>query len=203
MKKILLLVTVLFSLLCQAQEQFSLKLELVHPSGTFGERSYFMVTLKNLTDSIAVIYQDPYPSWPGFSSVRSYLVFDYQYKNGTVKRGNRRAFFNLDVDLLVDEKKRLFILNPRQEYVHKIIAVRIPDAGPVLNIYAAPEIAKVRCRIGKFEYVMVDMPTQGGAGYRGRECVSNWVDVSQADYSFYKFWKPEKLGGHAKAEACG
>ena len=192
MKKILLLVTALFSLLCQAQEQFSLKLELVHPTGIFGEESYFMITLKNLTDSTAIIFQDPYPSGNAVYSIFSYLTFDYQYKDGTVKRGYPRAFFNVDVDLLVNEKKRLFVLNPGQEYVHKIIAVRIPDAGPVLNIYAAPEIAKVRSRIGKFEYVMVDMPTQGGAGYRGRECVSNWVDVSQADYSFYKFWKPEK-----------
>lgn len=141
------------------QEIFSLKLELVHPSGTFGERSYFMVTLKNLTDSTAIIFQNPYPSGNAVYSLYSYLTFDYQYKDSIVKRGYPRAFFNVDVDLLVNEKKRLFVLNPGQEYVHKIIAVRIPDAGPVLNIYAAPKIAKVRCRKGKFEYVMVDMPT--------------------------------------------
>lgn len=192
MKKILLLAITLFSLLCQGQEQFSLKLELVHPSGTFGERSYFTVTLKNLTDSTAIIFQNPYPSGNAVYSIYSYLTFDYQYKDGTVKRGYPRAFFNVDVDLLVNEKKRLFVLNPGQEYVHKIIAVRIPDAGPVLNIYAAPEIAKVRCRIGEFEYSLEDMKTQGGNHYIGKECISNWIDVSQADYSFYKFWKPEK-----------
>ena len=163
-----------------AQETFSLKLELVKPTGKVDSTSYFQVTLTNKTDSTFVITNGCRVK--GLDCKHTYLRNEILYKNGEKYLGEKYQSFEFVKDVILE-------IPPRGS-VSRIIPLFREMFDGILppNISKLQQISKVRLVSEKFAYVNMGNVQ---AGLKIIELRSNWLNINGNDFvpRFKKVYK--------------
>lgn len=154
-----------------AQNPFSVKSELVNPSGKINSDSYFLFTLTNNTDS-TYIFTKGVEQFGG--AFHTYLIREIKFQTG-VDKGTPTWSFDF-------RDKRVIVLKPRES-----ISIILPkfikgDGSGVLpyNKVLLSKVEKVRYTLEKLQYTNKDNPL---AGVKTVNLVSNWLDINTTEFA--------------------
>lgn len=181
MKRISILLLLLGSIfVSNAQDYFSLSLELVRPSGKL-EDAYFLAKLKNHNDSLSFFIDS------GGSVMKNlrYSYFKVIYDIGGIESGsNRKSFFDYGY-------KRYFLINPSVEYQVKLPLFELgslmgENTGILFRSQASVrKIKRIRIKLENFEF----MPMMLGTRYpkhlyfkKSIDLYSNWINIDAEEF---------------------
>ena len=154
------------------QDRFSLKLELVKPTGKIDSTSYFQCTLTNQSDTAVVIHAGEVGT--GMPTV-SFFRYEFEKEDGSKRIGSPSNGF-----LFFDSQNRgkpIMILHPKES-----VKMRIPlfiESFDIYNgVFSRKEenirgVKKIRVRLEKFQY----MNQVAIEFVEDKTLLSNWVEV--------------------------
>ena len=154
-----------------AQSPFSVKFELVNPSGKIKSDSYFLFTLTNNTDS-TYIFTKGIEQFGG--AFHTYLVKETKFQ---AKISKGRPTYSFDFG-----DKKIIVLKPR-ESISIILPKFIQNDGSGVLPYSKSILAtveKVRYTLVKLQYLNKDNPF---AGLKTVDLVSNWVVIDTTEFA--------------------
>ena len=156
-----------------AQETFSLKFELVKPTGKVDSTSYFLVTLTNRTDSIFMI-TDGYKAET--ICEHTFFMNEILMKDGQKSTGEKYQSFDFG-------KKKMMHIPPKGSVSRKLPIFRkffdgiLPDNNTVLL-----QMNQVRIILGKFQYFNMTEPSKE---IKTIELYSNYLNINGSDFISY------------------
>lgn len=154
-----------------AQNPFSVKFELVNPSGKIGSDSYFLFTLTNNTDS-TYIFTPGIEKFGG--AFHTYLIKEIKFQT-EISKGSPSLSFDFG-------DKKILVLKPK-ESVSIILPKFIKDDGSGVLPYnkaLLAKVEKVRYTLEKLQYLNKDNPF---AGLKRLDLVSNWVTIDTIEFA--------------------
>lgn len=156
-----------------AQNPFSVKFELVNPSGKIGTDSYFLFTLTNNTDSSYIFTQGV--NRFGYAE-HTYLVREIKFQT-EISKGSPTWSFDF-------RDKKGIVLKPRQSLTIHLPKFIEGDGSGVLpyNKKLLHKVEKIRF-ILNLQYLNKDNPF---AGLKTVDLVSNWLDVKTTELNRLK-----------------
>lgn len=163
---------------CFGQENLTLSLELVNPSGKIDRKSYFLARLKNHNDSlnISVVYGgDGY-----FSYLRcSYFKVIYDVTGKSEYMTNKKPFFNY-------EGKYHISIDPSSEYQAKLPLFEFIDSNGgnsvlPLSSKTLKNIKRIRIKLENLQYMPIMKKTDGSKHFYPKQSInlySNWLGIN-------------------------
>lgn len=154
-----------------AQNPFSVKFELVNPSGKVSSNSYFLFTLTNNTDS-TYIFTKGIEQFGG--AFHTYLVKEIKFQT-EISKGRPTCSFDFG-------DKKVLVLKPK-ESVSIILPKFIQDDGSGVLPYnkaLLAKVEKVRYTLEKLQYMNKDNPF---AGLKTLNLISNWVVINTTEFA--------------------
>ena len=184
MKKGLFVLFVLLGMLeGMAQEPWSLKLELVNPTGKLDDRSYFLATLKNESDTKEyIVSRSP--------SNHSILCAIYETVDETVDdtcQFRRECFFDFKV-------QSVYFIKPHEEFKVKLYLcinpVEFINGVLPYNSALARKIKRVRIMIDDL-YFLPYPPIYDLKEMMHADVYSNWLEIDGEE--FYRTFRGGKM----------
>ena len=184
MKKGLFVLFVLLGMLeGMAQEPWSLKLELVNPTGKLDDRSYFLATLKNESDTTEyIVSRSP--------SNHSILCAIYETVDETVDdtcQFRRECFFDFKV-------QSVYFIKPHEEFKVKlhlcISPVEFINGVLPYNSVLTRKIRRVRIMIDDL-YFLPYPPIYDLKEMMHADVYSNWLEIDGEE--FYRTFRGGKM----------
>ena len=172
MKHIFLLLIIICSgFTLFAQSPFSVKFELVNPSGKVDADSYFSFTLINNTDSSYFIMRGAQNIG---CAIHTYLVQETQYRTHLAQGYSIPSFDFGD--------KKVILLKPRERISVSLPIFVQPDGIGVLPYRKKilVTVEKVRYILAKLRYINDDNPLPE---MKTIDLVSNWVEIDAAVFA--------------------
>lgn len=172
MKTILLFSILLIGSLSSSltQERFSLKLELVKPTGKIDSTSYFQCTLTNLTDTAFLLYSGNFLE--PITTQKCYFRQEVVYEDGSVEISTEFDGFRFEKDGSEVWVKKL----GARESITTILPMFCDPRGNGAFPYDEDYIKTVksfRIRLEEFQYDNMEKL----ASVSGETLLSNWVEV--------------------------
>ena len=180
MKKGLFVLFVLLGMLeGMAQEPWSLKLELVNPTGKLDDRSYFLATLKNESDTTDyIVMRRP--------SDHSILCAIYETVDDTCQF-RRECFFDFKV-------QSVYFIKPHEEFKVKLYLcinpVEFINGVLPYNSALARKIKRVRIMIDDL-YFLPYPPIYDLKEMMHADVYSNWLEIDGEE--FYRTFRGGKM----------
>ena len=166
----------LFGAIVYAQsDTCSLSLKLIKPDGIVNESAYFEVTFSNNSDLTFVITRPSDASRGLGMNSKSFLIPEVVMKNGEVERGNPQGFF-----YFVYKGEGWLEIPPGESYVLRL-PISIANDG-YTGILGLKQVNVSKVRVILDELFMGAMKGMTSKSIR-KTLYSNWVDVSNEDFS--------------------
>ncbi len=153
-----------------AQSPFSVKFELVNPSGKIKSDSYFLFTLTNNTDS-TYIFTKGIEQFGG--AFHTYLVREIKFQT-EIYKGRPMCSF--------DFRDGIIVLKPKESISIRISKFFEDNGNGALpyNKALLATVEKVRYTLVKLQYLNKDNPF---AGLKTVDLVSNWVVIDTTEFA--------------------
>ena len=171
-----------------AQEPWSLKLELVNPTGKLDDRSYFLATLKNESDTVSYWIQKIVPR-PDNKGYHSTLFSIYDVGSDTCKY-RRDCFFDFSDTLC-------YLIEPKEELKVRLYLcvspVELLNGVMPYNSALARKIRRVRIMIEDLYFLPLS-PSISWTIKQGLQHVnvySNWLEIDGEE--FYRTFRGGKM----------
>lgn len=160
-----------------AQEVFSVKFELIKPTGKIDSTSYFRLSLTNISDSTYILIKG---SRDMNSTLNTYLRSEIEWIDGTTKQGNRIPSFDF-------KNKTLLLIKPRAT-ISTTMPIFISNEEGVLprNESTLNKISRIRFILEKFKFINKDNPLKKE---HTTNLTSNWVSLDPEALEKLLRWK--------------
>lgn len=174
------------ALWCNAQESWSLELKLIKPTGKLDDKSYFMATLRNESDS-AIYLVNKFAS----TEDASIKIGDHSILN-VIFEGNeefapfkRHCFFDFNTSLI-------YVLKPNKE-----IQIRLPlfanssesINGILPNTEKCKGVKRVQIMIKDLYFIEQSSASNPDIQQKHIDVYSNWIDINGEEcYRLYQQW---------------
>lgn len=167
---------------CFAQENLTLSLQLVKPSGRIDRTSYFLARLNNHNDSlnIFVVYGgDGYLSYLRCSYFK--VIYDRTGKSEYIT--NRKPFFNY-------EGKYHISIDPSSEYQAKLPLFEFIDSNGgngilPLSSKTLENMKRIRIKLENLEYMPMMKKADGSKHFYPKQSIdlySDWLNINGREF---------------------
>lgn len=165
---------------CFAQENFSLSLELIKPSGKIDGKSYFLARLKNHNDSLNMFVA--YKKFPEFLPY-SYFKAIYDIIGEPEYTTDRKPFFE-------NGDKKYVLIGPSSEYQIKLPLFQTIDAmgGSGLLPLSSKILRKfrrIRIELENFEFTPMMVGSHDPRHFYPKKSInlySNWININGEEF---------------------
>lgn len=165
---------------CFAQENFTLSLELVKPSGKIDRKSYFLAKLKNHNDSLSIFVA--YKVFPEYLP-SSYFKVVYDKVGESESISERKYFF-------YNDNKKYILINPSSEYQVKLPVFEYIDPigqSGILPISSntLQTIRRIRIKLENFEFTPMLVGSHDPKHFYPKKSInlySNWININEKEF---------------------